>query len=239
MVFWLWLTVSLVVLAKRRWNRRYAAATTESEGLQAADRVLVGGSPSSPIASVPGGSDAAGSSAPLAAPLGDDDPPADGDDGPRPDGPPDARALVRDMVDVINTEGSAVDRPDDAARGAPPPLAPMPVTRTGGIAEALQGIQMPCDLAPLTLDVNDLDPVFADLVTTGVDPAAVTTEIGTELTRLGYEVTELGPGEQLATRDGTEVHVKVHDRPAFSVGSQGQTFTTAPPDSIVVEFVLT
>ena len=142
--------------------------------------------------------------------------------------------------------------PAPAPAVEPPPSAPagpadndahrVSVRRAGhptvGIAQALQGIHMPCDLAPLTLGVQDLDPDHVDLVTSGVGPDAVSSELTAELERLGYTVNDLGAGEHLADRDGTVVRVKVHDRPRLSVSSDGRGFTTAPPDGIVVEMTV-
>jgi DNA gyrase/topoisomerase IV subunit B len=66
----------------------------------------------------------------------------------------------------------------------------------------------------------------------------VATGLHSELTRLGYEVTDLGAGEHLATRGQTVVRVKIHDRPAVSVGVDGRGFPTAPPDGVVVELTV-
>jgi hypothetical protein len=141
--------------------------------------------------------------------------------------------------------GSATDpaRPAPAEPAAPPADRSAPAARPAGdgrpgLADALNGIRLPCDLVPLTIGVTDLDPAHVDLVTSGVGPQRVAEELGRELDRLGYEVSDLGAGEYLASRDGTVVRLKIHDRPAVSIGGDGRGFPTAPPDGIVVELTL-
>lgn len=148
--------------------------------------------------------------------------------------------------------GASAPSPAMPAPAAPAPAAPTTQPDNGAhrvsaretahpatsIAEALQGIAMPCDLAPLTLGMHDLDPGHVELVTCGVEPETVATALTAELERLGYGVSDLGAGEHLADREGTVVRVKVHDRPRLSVSSDGRGFATAPADGIVVEMTV-
>ena len=240
-VFWLWFLVSAVILIRRRVTRR-------------ANGAAVGTAPAT-AASVVSDDSSASTGTEADASLGSDHSPddelcedyvqalvddgfgtADIGDGPCPtnvDAPPD-----RTM------EPSPAPEPDlDTRISDPPPPAALDSARgsmdsTLGISDALSGIKMPCDLAPLTVGVESLNPAQVDLVTTGVGPDDVAAQLDKELTRLGYDVAELGEGEHLATRGETVVRVKVHDRPAVSVGSDGRGFPTAPADGIVVELSL-
>ena len=149
-------------------------------------------------------------------------------------GPP---GLGRSEEDFARGDGAMFPIDDPAPR--PRTLGETSRLRSSlGIADALSGIRMPCDLAPLTLGVADLDPAHIDLVTSGVAAGEVTAQLDAELSRLGYAIDDLGGGEQLATRDDVVVRVRVHDRPALSVGADGRGFPTAPPDSLVVELAV-
>jgi hypothetical protein len=144
--------------------------------------------------------------------------------------------VVPDGIGPAGTEPDA--EPEPAPAVVPPPPPPDGAGRAADLAGALDGINLPCDLAPLTLGAAELDPDHVDLVTTGVAAREVTEELRRELGRLGYEVTDLGAGEHQATREETSVRFKIHDRPAVSVAADGRGFPTAPPDGLVVELTL-
>jgi hypothetical protein len=155
--------------------------------------------------------------------------------------PPPDEVAPPATVDVDVKESALASVPAERPPADRPPIdAIKPSTRpTLGIADALSGITMPCDLAPLTIGVSDLDPDRVDLATSSAGIGDVADGLTSELDRLGYAVSDLGAGEFLANRDGTVVRMKIHDRPALSVRADGRGFPTAPPEGIVVEMALT
>jgi hypothetical protein len=114
-----------------------------------------------------------------------------------------------------------VDRP--APRSAP----------AAGVADALVGIRMPCELVPLVLDRLATDHIT--LSTTGHAAEAVGPALADEIERLGYVLRPISDDEVLATRGGTELRLTI--RPP---GSDGRHLLhpTAPEGSIVVEIAL-
>lgn len=206
-IFWLWLTVSVVVFIGRRVKGRARAVPAAPDGPAA-----VGPGSRSMIEPTPVGPD------PVEGPTA---------------------GLEGSDEGLARVDGPAIPIDDTM----PPPRPPAVVGPSGlrsslSIADALSGIQMPCDLAPLTLGSADLDATHIDFVTSGVGAAEVTAQLDAELARLGYAIDDLGGGERLSTRDDVVVRVRVHDRPAVSVAADGRGFPTAPPDSIVVEFAV-
>jgi hypothetical protein len=169
---------------------------------------------------------------------------------PRPETPPpgletaapeEIMAPAAAEVDPEVHESIPVPLPTDRSPADLPPIDSIkPSTRPMlGIADALSGITMPCDLAPLTIGVSGMDPNHVDLATSSAGIGDVADGLTDELERIGYAVSDLGAGEFLADREGTVVRMKIHDRPALSVRANGRGFPTAPPDGIVVEMALT
>jgi hypothetical protein len=122
--------------------------------------------------------------------------------------------------------------PPDAAD----PLAERRPTRRGapaaGVADALVGIRMPCELVPL---VDRLATDRIALSTTGYPAEVVGTALADELERLGYVLRPLSDHELIATRGGTELHLRIQ-RP----DSDGRHLDhpSARDDSVVVEISL-
>lgn len=98
---------------------------------------------------------------------------------------------------------AAIAEPAPPAEATPPPpaaeptLQPMPQPapaatavdtaarpRSRSLAEALEGISMPCDLAPL-IGGGEANPREIAFFTRDVDPEIVGTELGDEFERLG------------------------------------------------------
>ncbi len=145
------------------------------------------------------------------------------------------------------------DVPVPVAVGAAAPAAPSPPTPPGfdtptapivdrpaprsapaaGVADALVGIRMPCDLVPLVLDRLATDHIT--LSTTGHAAEAVGPALADEIERLGYVVRPISDHEVLATRGTTELRLTIH-RP----GSDGRHLLhpTARDGSVVVEIAL-
>src|SRR5262245_7192543 len=102
-----------------------------------------------------------------------------------------------------------------------------------GIADALVGIIMPCELVPLVVDRLAGDHIT--LSTTGYPAEVVGTALADEIERLGYVLKPLSDTEIVATRGTTELRLSIH-RP----GPDGRHLEhpTARDDSVVVEISL-
>jgi hypothetical protein len=116
------------------------------------------------------------------------------------------------------------------------PIVERPVPRSApaaGVADALVGIRMPCDLVPLVLDRLATDHIT--LSTTGHAAADVGTALADEVERLGYVVHPISDHEVLATRGATELRLTIR-----APGPDGKHLThpTAREDSVVVEVAL-
>jgi hypothetical protein len=140
--------------------------------------------------------------------------------------------------------GAAPAAPSPARLPAPPTDFETPVTPTvdrpmprsapaAGLADALVGIRMPCDLVPLVL--NRLANDRITLSTTGHPAEAVGTALADEVERLGYVLRPVSDHEVLATRGATEMRLTIHPPDA-----EGRHFEhpTARENSIIVEIVL-
>jgi hypothetical protein len=132
---------------------------------------------------------------------------------------------------------------------APPPPAPAPTppaatdplaerraVRRGapaaGVADALVGIRMPCELVPL---VDRLATDRIALSTSGYPAEVVGTALADELERLGYVLRPLTDHELIATRGGTELHLRLQ-RP--NIDGRHLDHPTARVDAVVVEIGL-
>jgi hypothetical protein len=159
---------------------------------------------------------------------------------------------AEDVVDVPVDDRSAEPAPEPVAvlaatapAPAPPPPAPMPVADpivearhhrsapAAGIADALVGIKMPCDLVPLVFDRLATDRIT--LSTVGFPAEIVGTSLADEVERLGYVVRPLSDREVIATRGVTELRLTINPP-----GPDGRHLhhPQARDDSVVVEIVL-
>ncbi len=199
-IFWLWLLVALGVYGFRLW-RRFTQGPKKSREQVDGAAATGAGTPPAP---------ARGLSRLKGAPV-----------APLPEGPVEAR-LPKSLQGVpppsgVIAEGaaSATDAPP-AVEGAPSPVAPAPPAHRLPVAEAVQGIAMPCDLLPL---VDPDDPLLvgghtARFSTTTATVRAVAAGLADELERLGYTVGGLdavsaGTTTLLAERDGVAVTAEV------------------------------
>jgi hypothetical protein len=101
------------------------------------------------------------------------------------------------------------------------------------VADALAGIQMPCDLVPLVLDRLASDRIT--LSTTGYPAEAVGTALADEVERLGYALRPMSDHELLATRGSTGLRLTI--RPP-DVDGRHFEHPNAREDSVVVEIAL-
>jgi hypothetical protein len=202
-LFWICVVVSLVLLLRRRAARK-AAASTGTVGEIAEPRVET----DEFLETVP----ASAAVAPAAALP----PPASAL-------PPPASALPPPVPAL--TPPAAAD-----------PLAERRSTRRGapaaGVADALVGIRMPCQLVPL---VDRLATDRIALSTTGYPAEVVGTALADELERLGYVLKPLTDHELIATRGGTELHLRLQ-RP--DIDGRHLDHPTARADAVVVEIDL-
>jgi hypothetical protein len=135
-----------------------------------------------------------------------------------------------DPVPADDAVDGATDEPPAAARG----VFGHP---TATIATALEGIRMPCDLAPLTGSLADIERRVA-FFTVGWPAEAVGPEVADELERIGMQFTSLSDNRAVARRDDVEVRVALHSVGSAINGIADPTFPTAPEHSVVVEFEL-
>jgi hypothetical protein len=162
-------------------------------------------------------------------------------------------AASTDVVDTEETEvrEAPVAEPVAAMATAPapvpaaplpPPVDPIPeavlerpirTVPAAGVADALVGIRMPCDLVPLVLDRLATDRIT--LSTVGHPAEEVGTALADEVERLGYVVRPLSDREVIATRGATELRLTITP-PDFD--GRHLHHPQAREDSVVVEIVL-
>ena len=111
-------------------------------------------------------------------------------------------------------------------------------TRTT-LGEALRGIAMPSDLAPL-VHIEGGDPnrraVFA---TTGRSPELVGAEVAEELQRLGFALEPMGPQDAIARRGEDSLAVRIRAiGPLPKTGPADPAYPTAPECSVVLDVEL-
>lgn len=126
-----------------------------------------------------------------------------------------------------DTERADAPQPHEPRAEAVPEPAPRPVAadpappaeptgpfdkRPATLAEALEGISMPCDLVPITHQAaHHMEPNRASLATDQAGVDTVVAALAAELHRLGYGV-DAGDHRLLAERDGTAVAASVTER---------------------------
>ncbi len=153
---------------------------------------------------------------------------------PPPIGAPGARETSPDAQPIPDAQaaaslGSIFDAP------APPPPRPAGSGATT-VAEALAGIEVPCDLVPLVAADNPvIDPMRVPFMTRGVAPTAVAIALRDALVGGGYEFQSTGPMTAIASRGHTTLSVQVHDAPSTVIVGTEKRFPSATIDSVVVE----
>jgi hypothetical protein len=105
------------------------------------------------------------------------------------------------------------------------------------VATLLQGIAMPCDLAPV-IDAAAADPTGHRVAfhTTGFDPGEVGRRVGDELERLGFTLRSLSATEIAALRDDDRLEVTLHPMAGKAQRDGSPAYPSLPPTSVVVEF---
>jgi hypothetical protein len=127
----------------------------------------------------------------------------------------------------------------ESAATAGAPLAPGPPTsaRTGPrsrptVVDALSGIAMPCDLAPVVARDGIVDPFRVAFATDSADAIEISSSVAGELVRLGYAVQPAGAHGLQAMRAGADLSVTI----LHAEGGAPAGFPTVPAGSVVVEF---
>lgn len=136
--------------------------------------------------------------------------------------------------------------PAESAPESVPAMRPLPQPARSPIAgaratlaDALAGIAMPADLAPLTL-VSGADMVHrAVFATTSTTLEQVDAEVLAELERLGYELDRVGPHASLARRGDDALALRLHViGPQPKKGPAHANYPTAPASSVVLDVEL-
>lgn len=132
--------------------------------------------------------------------------------------------------------------PTDSASSSPSDEHPaahgsMPV-RTRSIAEILTGIQMPCDLAPLTgLEALE-NPTHVVFTTEGHPAHRVGVSISDELERIGCTLEPVDATTLRVKRGSDSLDVQIHPDAAQAMDGDEKRFPTASEGAVVVEFRL-
>ena len=206
-LFWIWVVVSIVVLVKRRALRR---AERAEKAVEIAESGVAVAEPHEDLVSA-----MAGAAAPA----------------------PDATAVAEAPAPAA--AAPAAPAPPTPPPGFEAPVAPLierPVHRSApaaGIADALVGIRMPCELVPLVFDRLATDKIT--LSTVGYPAEVVGSSLADEVERLGYVVRPISDREVVATRGVTELRMMI-----IAAGPDGRHVhhPNARDDSVVVEISL-
>jgi len=110
-------------------------------------------------------------------------------------------------------------------------------TRSRSLAEAVEGIAMPCELAPL-MGSGPLDPREVTFFTTGHAPATIGSALSDELERLGYEITPLDDRSIKAERGPDLVQARMVSSELTSEDVMRDLHPSAPAGALVVEMKL-
>lgn len=109
--------------------------------------------------------------------------------------------------------------------------------RARSLAEAVDGIAMPCDLTPLTGE-GTIDPREVAFHTHGVHPASVGSALADEFERLGYSITPLDDRSIRARRGPDEIEARLWSNELVSSDVMRERHPSAPEDALVVELKL-
>ena len=109
------------------------------------------------------------------------------------------------------------------------------------LAETLSGIEMPCDLVPVT-ELGPRPPRETHrerlvLMTTTTGAGEVASRTADELERLGLEVVATGPSSCVARRRDHSVEIRVHEFPDRVIVGTEAAFPSVPDSAVVVEFI--
>ena len=163
--------------------------------------------------------------------------PKDDDVGGRPEFPPPPAADSAPSEPVIQAPAEGATQPEPAAAAVAVETAPQH-ERSRSLAEALEGIAMPCDLSPLIGD-GAANPREIAFFTNGFDPAVVGTALGDELERLGYALTPVDDSSIRADRGQDQIRARIMGGELTTADVMQELHPSAPAGAIVVELKLT
>ena len=110
--------------------------------------------------------------------------------------------------------------------------------RVHSLADAVEGISMPCDLAPL-MGVGPLEPREVAFFTTGYSPSTVGAALSDEFEHLGYEITPLDDRSIRAVRGPNAIEARLLSHELTTPEVMRELHPSAPADALVVEMKLT
>jgi len=133
--------------------------------------------------------------------------------------------------------------PAGAAVGQPmppvmPPVTPLPPTAatTTTVIEALTGIKLPNDLAPLTTLADRTGVADRIAFWTNDAPAdTVTADFTAELDRLGYTVADFDSSTKAAHRDGVTLLMAIYGDAESAKSGDARMFPSVPEGAVVVD----
>ena len=105
------------------------------------------------------------------------------------------------------------------------------------LAEALAGIKIPCDLAPM-VTTEHLDPRNMLFATTDHPAEVIGTSVADELERLGYSLVPIDSQTIHARHGGTLLEITVHPDKVTASGALAGRAAAAPDAAVLVEFQL-
>jgi hypothetical protein len=121
-------------------------------------------------------------------------------------------------------------------RTPPEPVVTRRVTaESGALDRLLAGVQLPCDLEPLSVEGDNHRSRMA-FVTYGYDAREVAVSVVDELERMGMDVEPLTYSEARAFRDGFEIAVTLYIEPSRVIRDRRIAFPGLRPDAVVLEF---
>lgn len=223
-IFWPWFLISCTVLLRRRVIGGSWRASARTDELSA-ESVSIEFPPPPPIQDpLPTASviDAAANSSPETAPEVVPDAPGGAIEG----------AVDEAPADVMTEERETDDSPAEPVQAV---VTDRPRSRT--LAEALEGVAMPCDLAPL-MGSGRIDPRQVAFYTTGYEAATVGSNLADEFEKLGFTITPTDDRSIHAERGEDLVEAHLVSAALTSELVMAEHHPTAPAGAIVVELKL-
>jgi hypothetical protein len=132
--------------------------------------------------------------------------------------------------------GSTVGAPPTGGTTAPAAGVTNPPPGTD-LSDLCAGIEMPCDLAPLTMTgAPGINCAIATFSTSADARGHLAAELGTELARIGCAVRWIDGSTALVRRDADTAVVTIYDRPDEYLSADGTPlFGAVPTGQVVVQ----
>lgn len=145
-------------------------------------------------------------------------------------------APAPETVDEVPVEDAPPAEPTAPAPAGAVATKTAPVARS--LAEALDGIAMPCDLAPL-IGTGEPNPREIAFFTSGVEAATVGSALSDEFERLGFEITPIDETSIRAESGPNLIRARLVSAALVSEDVMQELHPSAPADALVVELKLT